>query len=737
MSVARSIADLEKFLLRLHDLGWSLIPCKTNKKPYLQSWKGAQQKPASLEQLKSWLKVYRPLLWAVVTGRVSGIVILDFDGNRGLETLRRLGLKPHVITGSGGAHVYFEHPGIDIPTVNAKSKKILAERFPGLDVRSDGGYACCLGANEAGPYVWKRRFKDLDRWAQLPQELRELLERPAAPPEASAKGGAQTQKANTGLAAELVRRALERAQSEGRNNAGLWLAVQLRDNGFEIADAEQTMRDYVARVSQEDQHGKRAPYTVSEAFSSVRQAYRRAAREPWKQSGAAGGERGSNGFAYTEMGNARRVFEADDASFRYVQELKDFVSWDGNRWQLKGEADVMGRIMAMSGGLYAEAAALEDEAARKRLFKWADSSNSYAHIRGVFGILRGLPDLQSRLEDFDMEAAFFNCANGTYDARSGEFRGHQRADRISRRSSIVYDERADCPRFKEFLSQILGGDGELAVFLQRALGYCLTGWVTEECMFLLYGDGANGKSTLLETVSELWGEYACVTDFELFLKHVYDYRVEEKLASLRGCYLAMAHEGRQGAVMATDVIKKVVGTSNLTGRFLYSNRFEFRPTHKLFLETNYRPEVHEVDAGFWRRIRPIPFNVSFEGHEDRELGAKLKQELPGILNWVIEGNRDWRKSGLGTARQIEAVRKDYREESYLLGAFIAERCRFGPELRVRAMELFTDYSRWAEARHEKIMSMTMFGRELKKRFPQAEHDREGWWYKGLEVGASD
>lgn len=743
MSEARSIPDITQ-VLQLRELGWSLIPCKTNKKPYLQSWKFAQAKPAEAEQLQEWRKVYRPLLWAVVAGRVSGIVILDFDGDQGLETLKQLGLKPHVLTGSGGVHVYFRHPGVDIPTVNAKSKKILAQHFPGLDVRSDGGYAACLGMNDSGAYVWKRSFKELEDWTQLPADLRELLERPA---ELSAAEPPRPAAPSAGLVAELMRRAVDRAQWEGRNNAGWWLAVQLRDNRLELPAAEAAMRDFVAGVPQLDQHGKRSAYTVAEAFSSLRQAYRREAREPWKQApggnGGVGGAGVGNGngkgrasCAYTERGNAHRVLEADGENFRYVQEVRDFGWWDGTRWRLKASADVMGCIMSMAGRLYDEAAALEDEAARKRLLKWADTSNSYAHIRGVFGILRGLPEVQARLEDFDLSGAWFNCSNGTYDAWKGEFRGHERGDRISRCSPIVYDERAGCPRFVDFVFEVVGGDVELYAFLQRVLGYCLTGWVTEQCMFLLYGDGSNGKSTLLEVMSELWGEYACVTDFEVFLKHVYDFRLEEKIASLRGCYLAVAHEGRQGAVMATDVIKKVVGTSNLTGRFLFQNRFEFRPMHKLFLETNYRPEVHEVDDGFWRRIRPIPFSVSFEGREDRELGAKLREELPGILNWVIEGNRNWRRSGLGTARKIEAVRKDYRAESYLLGAFIAERCRQGSELKVRPMELFAEYSRWAEARREPVMTMTKFGRELKKRFSESR-DKEGCWYKGLEVGDSD
>ena len=717
-------------VLELRALEWSLIPCKLDKKPSLKSWVSAQKARASQAQLQAWHKELKPPLWSVVTGRISGVVILDFDGAEGLKTLRRLKFEPHIKTGSGGRHVYFRHPGLDIPTVNAKSKKALAEHYPGLDVRSDGGYACCLGRNRAGAYEWLRSFEDLEDWAQLPADLRQILERTPAGETKQPEIETKRPGVAAGLAPILIRRALERAQWEGRNNGGLWLALQLRDNLVQFPEAEKVMREYVAGVSQEDRHGKRSPYTLAEAASTLKQAYRRAPRQPWKGVPASGDSK--DWLRYTEMDNAHRVLQSDGQNVCYVQELRDFGWWDGSRWKLRASAEVTGRIIAMARGLYEEALGLADEKERKQLRKWADTSNSYSHVRGVLGLLKGLPGLQARLEDFDGEVAWFNCANGTYDSKTGEFRGHERSDHISRCSPIVYDERARCPRWVEFVAEILDGDPELYAFVQRVLGYCLTGSATEQCMFLLYGEGSNGKSTLLEVVSELWGEYACVTDFEVFLKHVYDFRLEEKIASLRGCYVAVAHEGRQGAVMATDVVKKVVGTSNLTGRFLFQNRFEFRPTHKLFLETNYRPEVHEIDAGFWRRIRPIPFPVSFEGREDKGLTAKLKQEMQGILNWVIEGNRNWRASGLGTAKRIEAVREDYRAESYVLAGFLEERCRQEPGLRVRAIELFRDYVQFAESRREQVMSFNKFGREMKKRF-QAEHERDGAWYVGLDL----
>jgi uncharacterized protein (DUF927 family) len=262
--------------------GWSVIPVRINKRPAIDSWKGFQRTRASVVQVREWKEKLRPKGWAVITGTISGLIVLDFDGDVGNNTLRRLGFAPHVRTGSGGHHVYLQHPGFRVPTLNAKTKEELATLYPGLDIRGDGGYAIFCGLNQSGEYQWLRQ-PNPDTFASLPTDLQEFLKRCSE--QSTGKPAKQTSYNASGRvpAERLISQALTEAQSGGRNNAGFWLAAQLRDNGYSEDEAKQVMRDYSSRVSKENTKGQAESYTEIEALASVRQAYSRAPRERWKQ----------------------------------------------------------------------------------------------------------------------------------------------------------------------------------------------------------------------------------------------------------------------------------------------------------------------------------------------------------------------------------------------------------------------------------------------------------------------
>lgn len=266
---------------------WSIIPCGVDKKP-LFPWKAYQDRAPSQAEIAEWQNRYSPPAWAVICGQVSGLVILDFDGAPGMETLGKLGLKPHVLTPSGGAHVYFQHPGWKVQTLNGKSKKALGASWPGLDIRADGGYALFCGRNQKGEYQWVSESGpySLD---VLPAEVRDalgLLHRPGANGNGSGSRPVHTsalgQNGKGQVSAELlIQRALDQAVGEGRNNAGFWLACQLRDNGFSTSQAEAAMIEYSQRVPGVNTKGQGEAYTRGEALASLREAYRGAAREAW------------------------------------------------------------------------------------------------------------------------------------------------------------------------------------------------------------------------------------------------------------------------------------------------------------------------------------------------------------------------------------------------------------------------------------------------------------------------
>ncbi len=282
-------AQLPNALKGAIKMGWSIIPVGIDKRPLLESWKQFQTTPATPEKIEEWhTKGYytrsrhrcRPAGWAVVTGKVSGILILDFDGEKGAAALERLKLRPHVRTGSGGAHVYFRHPGFPVKTLNSKTSARRLADWAGVDIRADGGYAVYTGRNQTGEYKRLRPFDPLPWIQELPHEFREAFGLLGPDAHKAEQHPAEPQPQRVALET-LVTRALARVSSgSGRNDAGMWFACQARDNGY--SESETAAADYPRRVPTTNAKGAPEPYTVEEYRATVAQAFRTAPREPWK-----------------------------------------------------------------------------------------------------------------------------------------------------------------------------------------------------------------------------------------------------------------------------------------------------------------------------------------------------------------------------------------------------------------------------------------------------------------------
>ena len=274
--------------MQLLESGCSMIPVQANKKPALSSWKQFQNARPTKEELEHWSSELRPQAYAVVTGAISARVTFDFDGEKGRRLAERWGIRPHRKTGSGGLHLDVVHPGWSVPTLNSRSDGGLGECWPGLDVRGDGGYVIVLGRNDSnGPYEWVRDPKP-DLLEVIPAEVWEYLHRHSVDCQAAKSTTVRdtAMSVNRGSRIEsamLLRRALDQAVSEGRNNAGFWLVTQLRDNGYSESEACAVMGDYVAQVPPVNVKGQLERYTKCEALSSVREAYSRPPREPWSR----------------------------------------------------------------------------------------------------------------------------------------------------------------------------------------------------------------------------------------------------------------------------------------------------------------------------------------------------------------------------------------------------------------------------------------------------------------------
>lgn len=270
-------------LARALEQGWSIIPTGPDKKPLIKTWKPYQSERPTPKEISEWSKL-KPAGWAVVTGALSRIIVLDFDGEAGARTIRELRLQPHRRTGSGGFHVDFIHPGWPVATLNHKSKASLGQHWPGLDIRADGGYAVFAGRNKKGEYVWLRNGAPPDPLDILPADLRDFLGLLRAPTTKANSNRVGNQRTSDHVELDLlINRALGMAQTEGRNNAGFWLATQIRDNGYSGSEANEALGRYVDFVHGTNVKGSSEPYTKAEAMASVRQAYSRSARAPWGQ----------------------------------------------------------------------------------------------------------------------------------------------------------------------------------------------------------------------------------------------------------------------------------------------------------------------------------------------------------------------------------------------------------------------------------------------------------------------
>ncbi|HEX7126648.1 MAG TPA: phage/plasmid primase, P4 family [Thermodesulfobacteriota bacterium] len=419
----------------------------------------------------------------------------------------------------------------------------------------------------------------------------------------------------------------------------------------------------------------------------------------------------------TDTGNAERLVAADGEDLRYCEQAGRWFVYDhaAGVWIRDEAGEVMRRAKMIPRAMYQEAAGLADDKARAALVAHARKSESEPALRRMVKLAESEPGIPIRLDAFDADPWVFNVANGTLDLREGTFGPHRRERLLTKRAPVAYDPDAECPTFRAFLARIFAGDQDVIGFVQRAVGYSLTGDTSEQILLFLWGLGANGKTTLLELLRALLGDYAEVADFSTFLASDRD-GPRNDLAKLRAARLVTAVEVGEGRRLAEALVKQVTGGDMLTARFLFHEFFTFRPAFKLWLAANHKPAIKGTDHAIWRRIRLIPFTVTIPPEEqDRDLPAKLRAELSGVLNWALEGCRAWQRDGLGQAEAVRQATAAYQAEQDPVGPFLDEACVLEPSAYVPSNALRNAYERWCEANGEKPVSPRAFADRLKER----------------------
>ncbi len=389
---------------------------------------------------------------------------------------------------------------------------------------------------------------------------------------------------------------------------------------------------------------------------------------------------------------------------RHVAKWSKWLKWDGRRWAF----DETWRVFDLARVICREAAVRLDNKPSE-----AKAVTSAKTVAAIERLAKTDPRHATTVDQWDQNPWLLNTPDGTIDLRSGELYQHRQTDLITKTTTV--GPRVGCPTWLEFLRRITDGDIELQAYLQRLLGYALTGSIQEHVMAFLYGTGANGKSVLLSTVSGIMGDYHRTAPIEAFTVTSGD-RHPTEIAMLRGARLVTAVETEEGRRWAESRIKALTGGDPVTARFMHQDFFEFQPQFKLLIAGNHKPSLRSVDEAIRRRLHLVPFTVTIPIEErDKELPERLKDEWPGVLEWLIEGAVEWNENGLQPPQAVRSATEDYLVAEDALATWIEERTHVGPSYCDGSGNLFRSWRHWCEGAGEQPGSQKRFSENLQAR----------------------
>ncbi|MFI1950968.1 phage/plasmid primase, P4 family [Streptomyces xinghaiensis] len=419
-------------------------------------------------------------------------------------------------------------------------------------------------------------------------------------------------------------------------------------------------------------------------------------------------------FPPTDYGNAERLVSAHGKNLRYVPAFGRWLVWDGRRWSEDDRGQVMRRAKRIARGIGEQAHSMTDPDERKKVLSWAARSESVGKLKAMVELAQTEPDIPMLPCEFDRDPMILNCLNGMLDLRTGELTSHDREAYCRRMAPVEYDPAATAPVFEAFLERVVP-DTSVRGFLQRAVGYSLTGSNAEQVLLLLHGFGANGKSTFVELMRDMLGDYARQLPPESLMAKQQG-GIPNDIAALEGARFVAAAEFDDSARMNERLIKQLTGGESIPARFLHKEWFEFRPQCTIWVSSNHKPVIRGTDDGIWRRFLLVPFEVQIPRDErDGSLPEKLRKEAPGVLNWAVAGAVEWSRNGLQIPGTLRAASDQYRNDSDVLGAFLEDRTVAGPDRDVTKDLLYQEYKHWCEQEGLKAATKIAFGRLIKER----------------------
>ena len=434
----------------------------------------------------------------------------------------------------------------------------------------------------------------------------------------------------------------------------------------------------------------------------------------------------------TDSTNAERLCNEHGENIRYMAAWKKWLVWNGKRWKTdESGALISERCLSTIRNLHNEQLRTGDHRERIEIEKFAKISENARRRKSCIEMATQIDKLNITSDQLDTNPWLLNCQNGTLNIKTKEFTEHSQKDFITKIANVNYDPAADCPMWKQFIREIMDYKNDVINFLQTACGWAVTGDIREQTMFILFGSGANGKSTFLNVILSLLGEYAMATNTETFMRKTGE-QITNDIARLRGARFVTTTEAEEGRRLSEPLIKKITGNDQMTARFLYGEYFSFTPNFKIFMATNHKPVIKGTDYGIWRRIKLIPFTTRIpEDKQDKLLEEKLKTEASGILNWLLEGTDKWLNEGLVAPSIVLDATEEYKGEMDVIGIFIKNRCIEKADVKIRIWEMYKAYSDWCDSNNEHAVSERFFTMRLKDMGYEQCRTSEARFWSGL------
>ncbi|WP_338834089.1 phage/plasmid primase, P4 family [Bradyrhizobium septentrionale] len=690
--------------------------------------RGVKDATTDRKAIKQWWTANPDANIGIATGKISNLVVVDIDGEEGKHSFGELVKKhgklprtPKVKTGNG-VH-YYLRPGDKLV------RNSVSDLGKGIDIRGDGGYVVAPGSvHQSGKlydFVSGRDLSDIEI-AKVPKWLRKAIAKketlqsePVQPIPPSKLLRARAYMASA-LQREIER--LSKAPKHQRNdslNRSAFKLGQLLPYG--LLDRAEIVRDLTrvaAAIGLEETEidativsGLNAGAGSARSLPFLQSEHDRADTEPRSAVPRPDLTQTLAKLGETDTDNAQRLASRFANQIIYTKG-RGWLVYKQGRW-LPGAGPECIEFAKITARLIAdETQHLATDLAKAARAQFAKASLSKGGLDRMLDLSKGLVAVDD--VQLDADPWLFNTRNGTIDLRTGYIENHDPSDLLTQISPVAADRSAKCPLFKAFLKRITDNDKRLMRYIRKAVGYSLTGQTKEQVFFFCYGrSGSNGKSTLINLIRDMFGDYGCHTPTETLMTKQYDNAISNDQARLAGVRMVTAVEANFNRHLDEAKIKAMTGGEKITARFMRQEFFEFAPQFKLWLVANDRPRVRGTDTALWRRIRVIPFNVEIPlAEQNKELSAKLSNEWPGILAWAVRGCIDWQKEGLNPPAAIRQAGEEWTKAADHLNQFVSEMLVEEPDNNVAAQSMYDHYSQWCSRNGEATLSMIKFKEAL-------------------------